>query len=194
MEDDLGYRTTRRRMGPLLQASLALLVAGTLVTFSFLAFRTGLAEQPRNGVTAREPRAGSDGRPVLLPSPGQTPGATERNEVAPQPRAFLARATTTAPSGGSIESGQAVLGSRTTGKNQRKRTKLSVDVHRSLARSDDHSNGAAHGHDEATGRRGRALGHDKRGKDDSKAKGHGRGHSKHDHHSKKGRGHRRHGG
>jgi len=55
------------RTTAVIQAGLALLVAGTLVAFSFLAFRTGFAEGERGGVAAIAPEGGHRG-PLVLPS------------------------------------------------------------------------------------------------------------------------------
>lgn len=70
-------RGGRRRGGmtPLLSAGLALLVAGTLVTFSVLALRTGFADSSRRGV-ATHGADPTDGAPVVLPS--SSPGSRKR--------------------------------------------------------------------------------------------------------------------
>lgn len=66
MHDD--YSTPARRSTPLIQAALALLVAGTLVAFSALAFRTGFADDRGEAVTASD--IGRAGGAVVLPALG----------------------------------------------------------------------------------------------------------------------------
>lgn len=67
MQDD--YSTPIGRGTPLIQAALALLVAGTLVAFSALAFRTGFADDSAlRAVTASD--IGQAGGAVVLPALG----------------------------------------------------------------------------------------------------------------------------
>ncbi|MGH2757336.1 MAG: hypothetical protein ACRDI3_06060 [Actinomycetota bacterium] len=172
----------RRTPAPIVQAGLALLVAGTLVTFSFLAFRTGFADQPRGTVAAAE-RGHTDRRPVLLPSPGRITDR-DRGESTPDDEATAVAAVET-------EEDERVLGTRFgrvhdvwgTGYDTRtdlddrsfKRSGASVsddeaEVHGKPAKE-------KHAKSHAKVKKGaRALGHQKHGHPKN-----GRGHTKHDH-------------
>ncbi|MEA2451997.1 MAG: hypothetical protein QOG04_707 [Actinomycetota bacterium] len=60
------------RLAPLAQAGLAALVAGSLLAFSALAFRTAFDRPGQLGVTAAAPNAGA-AKAVVLPAPSTTP-------------------------------------------------------------------------------------------------------------------------
>lgn len=74
MEDDRSMDTGRR--APLAQVGLAALVAGTMLTFSALAFKTAFDEGGSSSVAAR-PSVTETAEPVVLPA--SEPRATDDN-------------------------------------------------------------------------------------------------------------------
>jgi hypothetical protein len=174
MELDPGHSARAKRTAtPLVQASLALLVAGTLVTFSLLAFRTGFADQPQGTIEVAEPSR-TDGRPVLLPSPGGTAdggsaGAGKETLVATTVDAV------------SEETDERVLGTRIGRVEETRGTGYdgAGDLDEDLSKR---SGSSATNEDEGwDGTQKYAA--DKHGKSNSKAKGgRGLGHRKHGHH------------
>jgi hypothetical protein len=185
MEVDPRRSARKRTPTPFVQAGLALLVAGTLVAFSFLAFRTGFADEPRPTIAVAEPER-SDGRPVLLPSPGRV----ARDDGEPTQGHEGALVATTAVTD---ETDERVLGTRIGGVDDSRGTgndtrgDLDDDAHKrtgSAVPDDDegwkNSHKPAiekHGKSHTKAKKGpRALGHHKH-KEHKK----GRGHSKHHH-------------
>jgi hypothetical protein len=180
MEDNPRHGArSRGRVTPFVQGGLALLVAGTLIMFSFLAFRTGFAEQPRGGVAAREPDRTGRG-PVLLPSPGD--GSRAQN----QPSTVVAQAPAEPDDGD-----QRVLGTRiqtrdSTAGDSRTEESGDLDTRRKVeAREEDGSEAEDHGDDDD--------GNDDSGHSRSWSDGHSRGGRDHSdggsRHSKGSRGH-----
>jgi hypothetical protein len=188
----------RRTPTPVVQAALALLVAGTLITFSFLAFRTGFAEQPRGPIAVAEP-GGTDRRPLVLPSPERvteeprrpretqpvaTAGAPEVSE--PALVADDAEDADEAPEGSRDDGGERSGAPVPDGDGKREATRETPDKHYGKGHSKhqnkkskaDHSKGHAKPKDKPKRSHGPppASGHKKHG-DHSK----GRGHQKHGH-------------
>lgn len=143
MKDD--YSAPARHGVPLIQGALALLVAGTLVAFSALAFRTGFADDRGREVTAAD--VGRSGEAVVLPALGSTEVESGRARQASQRVAITAATDDTV-----------VLGTRVNG----------AGVARA-GDDDSHDNERGGGHEKARGE-GHHKDHDK-----DKGKGDGNG-------------------
>lgn len=187
----------RRTPTPVVQAALALLVAGTLITFSFLAFRTGFAEQPRGPIAVAEP-GGTDRRPLVLPSPERVteqprrPRETQPVAAAGAPEvsepALVAddgEDTDEAPEDSRDDGGKRSGASVPDGDGKREATRETTDEHYGKGHSK---------HKNEKSKAGHSKGHAK-AKDKSSKRSHGgppaSGHKKHGDHGK-GRGHQKH--
>lgn len=157
--------TRSTRLAPLAQAGLAALVAGSLLTFSALAFNTAFEGRGPAEVTAAAPETAAP-RPVVLPG---TPAPTRPGTASTEDRVAQVEAPT---------QGDVVLGTQNAGgepaptesttsrspKPGRAQTKQvgngSKDFH-----EDSHRHGNAYGHIEARGKghqRGHRKGHHNR--------------------------------
>lgn len=68
-----------RQLAPLAQLGLAALVAGSMLTFSALAFRNGILDGG-SGKVRPAPRSAGQGRAVVLPAPSAEPEVAGRRE------------------------------------------------------------------------------------------------------------------
>ena len=155
------------RLAPLAQAGLAALVAGSLLTFSTIAFRTAFdGSSDTRAVTVSAPRTAA-AEPVVLPTP-------PRNDSRP-------RETVPAAAADNAESAQ-VLGiqiKRRTPDARRKevsRPARSVKRRPSTVADDAHRPSRGKGHEKARGK-GHHKDHDH--DHDAKAKGRAKGKKKH---------------
>jgi len=72
-------RVRGRKVAPFAQVGLAALVAGSMLTFSALAFRTGILDDGARGVRPTT-RSAAGGRPVVLPAATPKPEVAARRE------------------------------------------------------------------------------------------------------------------
>ena len=146
MEDDRSIESGRR--APLAQVGLAALVAGTLLTFSALAFRTAFNEEGGSSSVAARPSVTETSEPVVLPA-AEPRAATEVAEATP-------------------DSNDRVLGKRigrsapaTTSASPDRAPVIKVDERRAAATDDRHGHKNGNGHEKARGRGHHKDDHDK---------------------------------
>lgn len=150
---DPDRRVTRSsRLAPLAQAGLAALVAGSLLTFSALAFNTALDTRGSQQVTASAPRTGAP-RPVVLPgTPAPTRAVTTSTEE-------LTAQAIEAPARGDVvlgtripKAGPVPAKTKTPRSPLLRRAPRSGSVYIQDTHEDSHRNGNGYGHIKARGK------------------------------------------
>lgn len=179
MQNERAIKRTGR-LAPLAQVALAALVAGSLLTFSTIAFRTAFDEPSRGrGVKVSSPHT-EPAAPVVLPTPPKEAAVARTEETDDVVAEIVA---TIAPSTNTVANDTEERQTATKDKDKNRFSEPRVV----LPGTDGDRNLSGFGPDDHDGDEGKSKGHGK-----SKGK-HGRSHEKGRGHGHKGHGHKGHG-
>ena len=184
MQNERVTRSTGR-LAPLAQVALAALVAGSLLTFSTIAFRTAFDEPSRSGgVEVSSPRT-KPAAPVVLP----TPPKEETVATAPEVTTDLVAEIVATNTPRTLDAQDNSDGSPSDSDNDKDKKKNDVSKPR-VSLPWPGSNRTLSGYDSDDGDHGK-KGHQKSNGDlgNGHIKHRGRGHDDHDHKGRKGHGH-----